>query len=128
MRDFCDNRPMGERVFRLAALMDRMMLRLGVDPLAAARADRGRTLYEARRRCFVCRSERQCRDWVPHPLPRPSAPPPFCGNAEIFRQLQAPWRDPDGVPDTSPRPPSPPAAGTETRSANPTGPGKAARA
>jgi hypothetical protein len=111
MREFCDDRPMRNRIFRLAALMDRMMQRLGVDPQAAARADRGMAFYAARTRCLACSRERQCRDWVARAAHAPSAPPAFCDNAEFFRRLQSPLRDPGTVPETSPHPASPAALG-----------------
>ena len=64
MSDFCYTRPMFDRVFRQAELMDRMMGRVGVDPIAAARVDKGMAWYEARTKCIACCSERQCRDWL----------------------------------------------------------------
>jgi hypothetical protein len=39
MSDFCYSRPMLNRVLQQAALMDRMMARLGVDFATAARLD-----------------------------------------------------------------------------------------
>ena len=39
--DLCYSSPMLDRIFRQAELMDRMMERVGVDPMAAARLDAG---------------------------------------------------------------------------------------
>ena len=64
MSDFCYSRPMLDRVFRQAELMDRMMERVGVNAAAAARVDKGMAWYEARTKCMACCSERQCRDWL----------------------------------------------------------------
>ncbi len=87
MSDFCYSRPMLDRIFRQAELMDRMMERVGVDPAAAARVDRGMAWYEARTRCIACCSDRQCRDWLA--CSETSAvlePPEFCRNGEFFRR------------------------------------------
>lgn len=46
--DFIYNRPVLDRVFQQAELMDRMMQRVGITPIAAARIDRGMGWYEAR--------------------------------------------------------------------------------
>ena len=87
MSDFCYSRPMLNRVFCQAERMDRMMDRVGVDPAAAARVDRGMALYEARTRCIACCNERQCRDWLARSEPVASSEPPeFCHNAEFFRR------------------------------------------
>jgi len=75
------------RIFRQAALMDRVMERVRVDPMAAARVDSGMAWYEARTKCIACRNERQCRDWVARPeADAYSQPPEFCHNAEFFRR------------------------------------------
>ena len=47
MGDFCQRRPMLERVFAQADLMDRVMERVGVDAPTAARLDRGNFGWEA---------------------------------------------------------------------------------
>src|SRR6266487_1214823 len=90
MSDFCYGRPMWDRVFRQAELMDRMMESVGVGLTAAARVDRGMALYEARTRCIACCSERECRDWLARAESKSSPEPPqFCHNAEFFRPLMA---------------------------------------
>jgi hypothetical protein len=83
--DFCYSRPMLDRIFRQAELMDRVMDRLGVDPFTAARLDRGMAWYEARSKCIACCCERQCRTWLESPDP-PPAPPQSCPNGEFFRR------------------------------------------
>lgn len=85
MSDFCYGRPMLDRIFRQAELMDRVMERLGVDPFAAARLDRGMAWYEARTKCIACCHERECRSWLERSDPYP-APPQPCPNAEFFHR------------------------------------------
>ena len=86
MSDFCYSRPMLDRVFRQAELMDRMMERVGVNAAAAARVDKGMAWYEARTKCIACCSERQCRDWLARSAAQAfSEVPEFCHNAELFR-------------------------------------------
>jgi hypothetical protein len=85
--DFCYGRPMLERVFRRARLMDAVMRRAGIDPVAAARLDRGMAFYEARTRCIDCRHEAACHAWLANTAP--SQPPTFCANAGFFRFCQA---------------------------------------
>ena len=85
MSDFCYGRPMLERIFRQAELMDAVMERLGVDPSTAARLDRGMAWYEARTKCIGCCEERQCRAWLERPGPLPG-PPPSCPNGDFFRR------------------------------------------
>ncbi|MGE0850972.1 MAG: DUF6455 family protein [Hyphomicrobiaceae bacterium] len=85
MGDFCQRRPMLERVFAQADLMDRVMERVGVDAPTAARLDRGMTWYEARSRCIACPYDRQCREWVaPTADAAPRSAPLYCENADFF--------------------------------------------
>ncbi len=84
MSDFCYSRPMLDRVFQQAELMDRMMERVGVDPGVAARADQGMAWYEARTRCIACSHEPACRRWLERAEALP-APPEFCANTAFFR-------------------------------------------
>lgn len=88
MSDFCYGRPMLERIFRQAELMDRVMERIGVDPSTAARLDRGMAWYQARSRCIACCTDCQCRAWLEHPGPLPG-PPPSCPNDDFFRRCLA---------------------------------------
>jgi len=88
MSDFCYGRPMLERIFRQADLMDRVMERIGVDPSTAARLDRGMAWYQARSRCIACCTECQCRACVERPDPLPG-PPPSCPNGDFFRRCLA---------------------------------------
>ena len=84
MGDFCFSRPMLDRIFRQAELMDRMIERVGAKPAAIARVDRGMAWYEARTKCIDCRHEQACRDWLER-SPASPAQPDFCANAELFR-------------------------------------------
>jgi len=88
MSDFSHGRPMLDRIFRHAELMDRVMERLGIDPSVAARLDRGMAWYEARTRCLACRDERQCWLWLEQTDPVPTAPPLPCATAEFFRRCR----------------------------------------
>jgi hypothetical protein len=73
-------------VLERAELMDRVMEHAGVDPAAAARADRGMAFYEARTRCLACRSEHRCREWLQSSEPLTPCPD-FCPNAAFFRSV-----------------------------------------
>jgi hypothetical protein len=89
MSDRGYDRPMLDRVFRHAELMDRMMERVGIDAAAAARLEKGVALYKARTRCIGCCRERQCSDRLARSDSDASgAPPEFCSDAEFFRRLR----------------------------------------
>jgi hypothetical protein len=93
MSDFCYSRPMSKRVMRQAELMDRMMERLGINPAAAVRLEKGTIWYEARSRCIACHRERQCQDWLKRaPSEPPMDPPDFCQNSAFFRRCAASTR------------------------------------
>ena len=86
MSDFRYSRPMFDRVFHQAELMDRMMGRVGVNPATAARVDKSMAWYDARTKCIACCSERQCRNWLASSMAAAfSESPEFCHNAEFFR-------------------------------------------
>ena len=86
MSDFCYSRPMLNRVLQQAELMDRMMERLGIDRVVAARLENGMAWYEARSQCIACHSERQCQEWLKGAPMEPSiGPPVFCHNTAFFR-------------------------------------------
>lgn len=85
MSDFCYDWPALNRIFRQAALMDRMMAQVGVEPIVAVRIDQGTAWYEARTKCIECLSEQACRRWLDCGNAM-SSPPSFCPNAEFFRQ------------------------------------------
>ena len=90
MSDHSHRRPMLDRVFRHAELMDRMMERVGIDAAAAARLGMGTAFYKARTRCIGCCRERQCRDWLARSeFGAPGEPPEFCSDAEFFRRLRS---------------------------------------
>ena len=60
------------RVLQQAELMDRVMERLGIDPVVAARRENGMAWYEARSQCIACHSERQCQEWLTRAPTEPS--------------------------------------------------------
>lgn len=82
--DFCLSRPMLDRVFRQAELMDRVMAHVGVNPAVAARVDKGVAFYEARTKCISCCHERECRNWLQSGTREPR-PAHFCPNAAFLR-------------------------------------------
>jgi hypothetical protein len=86
--DFCYGRPMLNRIFRQAELMDRVMERVGADIPTASRLDRGMAWYEARSRCIACCHERECRVWLASTNPS-TALPQGCPNGEFFRRCSA---------------------------------------
>jgi hypothetical protein len=71
------------RVLRQADLLDQVMQRLGVDPVAAARVDNGIAFYEARTKCISCCQERECRAWLQFTSERLD-PAEFCPNAQFL--------------------------------------------
>jgi hypothetical protein len=77
--------PRFDRVRRKQELMDRMMHRLGVDPLTAVRIDDGRAFVSARARCRDCTHESECRVWLDRPHAAP-LPPDFCPNGDFFEE------------------------------------------
>jgi hypothetical protein len=83
------------RVLQQAELMDRMIERLGIDPVVAARLENGMAWYEARSQCIACHSERQCQEWLKRAPTEPSIEPPdFCHNTAFFRSCPASDRRP----------------------------------
>lgn len=89
MTDFCYSRPTLSRILRRAALMDRMMQRVGADRNAAVSVDSGSAWFEARVKCIACSRERQCREWLTRlQAGAPSAPPLFCHNVAFFRRCK----------------------------------------
>lgn len=91
MTDFCYSGPMMQRVLKQADTMDQMMQCLGVEPVRAARIDKGMAWYEARSRCIACIHDQRCRNWI---AARQGAsvlgPPEFCQNAAFFRRAKQP--------------------------------------
>jgi hypothetical protein len=65
-------------------LMERMMARIAVKSITAARVDGGMAWYEARTKCIFCRHEQECRDWLQGS--QGSSSPKFCPNLELFRR------------------------------------------
>ncbi len=71
------------RVNAGAQLMDEVMERLGVDPVAAIRNTRGADFTQARSNCIDCMHARQCRRWLDASIIL-RAPPIFCANNRFF--------------------------------------------
>jgi hypothetical protein len=90
MSDFCYSFPVFSRVLDRAALMDRVMERIGTDPGRAARVDEGMAWYEARTRCIACNADRQCHAWLELPVGgAPQTAPVFCPNAAFLESCRA---------------------------------------
>ncbi len=89
MSDFCYSRPVFNRIFHQAELMDRMMEAVGVKTAVAARVDNGAAWYEARTNCISCHHERDCCNWLECSGGLP-VPPVFCPNAEFFGRCVEP--------------------------------------
>jgi hypothetical protein len=66
-------------------LMDRMMLRLGVDFPIAIGVDKGHAFVQARSKCRNCLHESECRVWLDTSGTRPVLPD-FCPNVCFFRR------------------------------------------
>ena len=89
MSDYCYSFPLLNRVFTQAELMDRMLARMGLDPVDVIRHDHGASWYEARTRCIDCTVERECKSWLATvPTDGSQAEHPgFCPNAAFFGTL-----------------------------------------
>ncbi|RTL71427.1 MAG: hypothetical protein EKK41_09940 [Hyphomicrobiales bacterium] len=81
MVDFCLSLPMAERVLQRTELMKRMMRRVGVASITAARHEQGAGIYEARSRCIACMVEPACRAWL---AGSERQPPSFCPNLDFL--------------------------------------------
>lgn len=86
------------------------MERVGVDVLAAVRADNGQAFFDARAKCRVCRHESDCRNWL-ELSETLQLPPYFCPNANFFRackleehDLPDPLRSAGGKPVAKAKP------------------------
>ena len=77
-----------DRRSRHPDLMERMMQRLSVSPLAAARVEGGMAWCEARTKCIFCRRENDCARWLEGPEGA-GDPRQFCPNVEFFQQCAA---------------------------------------
>jgi hypothetical protein len=77
--------PTFDQVRRRQELMDQMMHRLGVDPLAAIGIDKGRAFIQARSKCRHCLHESECRVWLDLSRALP-LPPDFCPNGGFFQR------------------------------------------
>ncbi len=75
--------PMFQRVWRRAELTDRMITELGIDPIVAARLERGDAYHQACTICLTCPAARNCRNWL-NSSDLHSRPPHFCPNSNFF--------------------------------------------
>jgi Family of unknown function (DUF6455) len=69
-------------------LMERMIQRMGVSPVVAARVDGGMALREARTKCMFCRREDECQDWLGGKTGS-GDPREFCPNVAFFQHCAA---------------------------------------
>jgi hypothetical protein len=78
---------MARQVARRSRLLSGMMAKLGLDPGAVARLDRGRAFAGARRTCLGCMADAQCQAWLDGR--RPPADLEFCANRRFFAAVSA---------------------------------------
>lgn len=84
--------PMFQRVWRRAALTDRMIDELGIEPIIAARLDKGEAYRQACTICLTCPAARPCRNQLDLGEGLASVPN-YCPNRHFFeacleRQLE----------------------------------------
>lgn len=79
--------PMFNRVLEQAQRMDRVMDRLGVDPVFAARQDHGKAFARARAVCLVCPFAEACKEWLRHGGDA-CEPPGYCPNSAFFASFR----------------------------------------
>ena len=72
-----------KKIRRRQDLMDSVMERCEVDPLAAVRVESGEAFFLARAKCRQCLHEDDCRNWWLETSG--SLPPNFCPNADFLR-------------------------------------------
>jgi hypothetical protein len=69
--------------------MSKMINRLGIDPVVAARHCGGAVLGSAVRVCEACAAGELCHDWLERAAASLYAAPGFCPNGDRFAQLLA---------------------------------------
>lgn len=89
MSDLCYSFPIFNRVLAQAELMDRMIEKVGVSPLALIRCDGGASWLEARTRCIDCLSEQACRAWLASDSADAPDAPQLCPNAQFFNAIKS---------------------------------------
>jgi hypothetical protein len=88
MPDKTGKAPTAQDLIHGQGLMDDMMARCSVDPLALIGKDGGQSYVEARSRCRGCASVGTCRDWLlKGDGAASSEPQDFCPNSGLFRLL-----------------------------------------
>ena len=80
--------PMFRRVWQRAELTDRMIVESGVNPVVAARLDKGDAYREACANCLTCSVVDECRNWL-DAAERLPLPPGFCPNSRFFERCLA---------------------------------------
>ena len=83
--------PMFRRVWRRADLTDRMIAETGIDPIVAARLDKGDAYREASANCLTCPMASCCRNWL-DAAERLPLPPGFCPNSRFFERCLMPQK------------------------------------
>jgi len=76
--------PLTDRVWQQFALLDRVMDSMRVDPVLAARLERGKALAEARNTCLACPVQQRCRNLLD--AGDVAGVLAICPNARFFRQ------------------------------------------
>ncbi|MGE0701635.1 MAG: DUF6455 family protein [Hyphomicrobiaceae bacterium] len=76
------NRPMTEKVWHVAALLEGMTEKLGLTG-AAVRLEQGEALLAAQQRCYACPAQDRCAHWLTSEPSRPAVPQ-FCPNASFL--------------------------------------------
>jgi Family of unknown function (DUF6455) len=78
------NLPYGQLVRRQTELMNRMMVRLGVNPAVAATLDGSLAWHEACTKCLFCPHVPHCCSWLEGVEPQ-DGPTEFCPNMAFFQ-------------------------------------------
>lgn len=79
--------PLFECVYRRDELFTDMMRLTGVNPLSAARLDKGEAIIEARHNCLMCPNLGACHNWMEASEGLP-VPPDFCPNKDFLARCK----------------------------------------
>lgn len=91
--------PMSLRVWQHEDLMDQMLTKLDIEPVAAVRLDAGAAFLHARAKCINCGYAHDCRNIIDDD--RAALPPVFCSNIDFFaRCLPSDQQPPCASPET----------------------------
>lgn len=83
MNDHC----FSHRLMNHTEMMDRMMMRLGVDKTVALGVDGGLAFLEAKTKCVFCAKPERCSQWLADAEPL-AGPEEFCPNTGFFAECQ----------------------------------------